>query len=154
VRACTSARPAGPRNPNRSPLSVRVLSPSPSLSLSLSLSLHRSLPPSQRPFAHRLGGNDLGAVPAVSADRPSTISHVDVSIGAAGRVVNYFARPGRSVRDNLHGDALSFRTARVIMILRPLDRRSASRLGVRVASRSSCIFPGARTLSGNTKDPR
>lgn len=84
---CTSARPAGPRNPNRSPLSVRDSSLVSSLgparararsissfffSLSLSFSRHqRPLPPTHRPFVHRLDGNDLGAVSARLLRRPT-----------------------------------------------------------------------------------
>lgn len=80
---CTSARPAGPRNPNRSPLSVRD---SASLFLSVVVLCLKPIDPS---FAV-LDGNDLGAV----SSRPRSRTSMP-SIGAAGRVVNYFAVPDR-----------------------------------------------------------
>lgn len=118
---CTSARPAGPRNPNRSLLSVRDSPLTWILSLSLFLSDSRSLSLSLFPCHHRVpcfqptdpsftASTEMTSVlsPRVRRDdRPSTISHVDASIGAAGRAVNYFAVLGRrqsraSLRRNIY----------------------------------------------------
>lgn len=66
---CTSARPAGPRNPNRSPLSVRD-SASHSLFLSVIVLCLKPIDPS---FA---ASTEMTSVLSLRV-QPSTISHVD-----------------------------------------------------------------------------
>lgn len=130
---CTSARPAGPRNPNRSLLSVRdspltwILSLSlflsDSRSLSLSMPSSRSLLPTHRPFVYRLDGNDLGAVSACPSRRSAVYD-------LARRCIDR----SRGTRCKL------FRSARSTSIARVAAPKHLCSLGTRSWSRTKYVF--------------